>query len=109
MVRCLVLPLLHRSLTYPTQSATHDQGKYCGQRRCQTGNYDHVEVIYGTGHEKYINVIHAPQKSDFNSMKFSRESRGYFPGFHSREKCHFPGNSREATLLLICHMLCKNL
>ena len=38
-----VLPL-HCSLTDLTQSATPDQGKYCGQRRCQTGNYDHVEV-----------------------------------------------------------------
>ena len=28
MVRCLVLQLLHSSLTDPTQSATHDQGKY---------------------------------------------------------------------------------
>ena len=46
MVRCLVLPLWHHSLTDPTQSATHDQGKYCWQRRCQTGNYDHVEVWY---------------------------------------------------------------
>ena len=35
-----VLPLLHRSLTDPTQSATPDQGKYCGQRR--TGNYAEV-------------------------------------------------------------------
>ena len=47
--------------------------------------------------------IHIRQKSDFNSMNFSRESRGYFPGFHSPEKIRFPGisrpgNSREATL-----------
>ena len=46
IVQCLVLPLLHHSLTDPTHSATPDQGKYCGQRRCQTGNCDHVEVWY---------------------------------------------------------------
>ena len=45
IVRCLVLPLLDRSLTYRTQSATSDQGKYCGQRRCQTVDYVYVEVF----------------------------------------------------------------
>ena len=53
-------------------------------------------------------------KSDFNSMNFSRESRCYFPGIESREYWQFPGNSRpgnsrEETLATTLYMILFNI
>ena len=53
-------------------------------------------------------------KSDFNSMNFSRESRCYFPGIESREYWQFPGNSRprnsrEESLHWLAHSLFHSL
>ena len=107
MVPCLVLPLLHRSLAYPTQRKVLRVTSMSNRKlwSCRSLIFKELDV------KNVLMWFMLLEKSDFNSMKFSRESRGYFPGFNSREKFRFPGisrpgNSREAILVCMCACVC---